>query len=113
VADLDAVQMRHVLINLLSNAIDASPDGGTVEVVVDAVGGELRLSVIDHGPGIDPENVAAVFEPFFSTKAPGQGTGLGLSVARGIVEEHGGAVTVSAGEGGGARFDVRFPLAGP
>lgn len=107
--ELDPQQMRHVLINLLSNAIDASPRGAAVEVVVDDDGSDLRIVVTDHGPGVPAENLAAIFEPFFTTKAPTEGSGLGLSVARGIVEEHGGRLSARSGVGDGTRFELRLP----
>jgi signal transduction histidine kinase len=109
-AALDAGLMRHVLVNLITNAIDASPDGGTVEVSVETDAHELVVEVADRGPGIAADRLETIFEPFFTTKASGAGTGLGLSVARGIVEEHGGTLVASSREGGGGLFVVRVPL---
>jgi two-component system, NtrC family, sensor kinase len=111
-ADLDAGQMRHVLINLVTNAIEASPDGAEVEVRVALDDGALRIEVSDHGEGISEDRLDQVFEPFFTTKAPGEGTGLGLSIARGIVKEHGGSLTARAGERG-TTFVVVVPLGLP
>ena len=111
--ELDPQQMRHVLINLLSNAIDASPPGASVEVTVDDDGPDVRMVVADHGRGIPPENLAAVFEPFFTTKAPTEGSGLGLSVARGIIEEHGGRLSAHAGVPDGTRLELRVPRVSP
>lgn len=109
--ELDPRHMRHVLVNLLSNAIDASPPGASVEVVIDDDGPNLRIAVRDHGPGIAPENLAAVFEPFFTTKASSEGSGLGLSVARGIIEEHGGHLSARPGVPDGTWFEMTLPRA--
>ncbi|MBN8613520.1 MAG: HAMP domain-containing histidine kinase [Deltaproteobacteria bacterium] len=107
--ELDPLHMRHVLVNLLSNAIDASPRGASVEVVIDDDGPNLRIAVRDHGPGIAAEHLAAVFEPFFTTKSSSEGSGLGLSVARGIIEEHGGHLSTRAGIPDGTCFEVTLP----
>lgn len=109
-AKLDAAQVRHVLINLVTNAIDASPPGQTVELRVSAKDGHLLLEVDDRGSGIAPERMEHVFDPFFTTKPKGEGTGLGLSIARGIVQEHGGTLALSAREGGGSTFVVDLPV---
>jgi signal transduction histidine kinase len=108
--EMDPIQMRHVLVNLLSNAIAASPDGAAVEVRVGESEDGAHVEVRDHGAGIPVERLAAIFEPFFTTKAPSEGTGLGLSIARGIVEEHGGHLTARAAPGGGSVFEVVLPL---
>lgn len=109
--EIDPGQMRHVLINVISNAIEASPPGERVEVEVAEDAGALRIAVVDHGPGIPEANLTAVFEPFFTTKAPSEGSGLGLSVARGIVEEHGGRLVAARDAAGGTRFELRLPRA--
>ena len=109
-AKLDAAQVRHVLINLVTNAIDASPATQTVELRVSATNDRLLLEVDDRGAGIPADRMDRVFDPFFTTKPKGEGTGLGLSIARGIVQEHGGTLVVSARDGGGSTFVVDLPV---
>ena len=110
---VDPAQIEQVLSNLIINAVQATvgDDPVHVEVGEDAGEGEVWIAVRDHGPGISDEIRPRLFEPFFSTKQVGQGTGLGLSVAWGIVHEHGGRIAVDAAVGGGARFVVRLPAA--
>ena len=105
----DAYQIRQVLLNLLTNAIHAVDSEGTITIAVAAVGDRQVITVSDSGPGIAPENLAKIFEPFFSTKAPDQGTGLGLFVSRGIVEKLGGTIEVASDIGRGAQFSVWLP----
>jgi two-component system sensor histidine kinase PilS (NtrC family) len=104
----DPKQMRQVLWNLLRNAAEAMPAGGRIDVDVQlADDGMLTLSVIDDGHGVsDP---AAVFEPFYTTRA--NGTGLGLAVVSRIIRDHGGSVWAENVAGRGARFLCRFPVA--
>lgn len=111
-----AAQLEQVILNLVMNAIDASPDGGTVAIRLlpaRAANGDLnvRLEVEDHGPGIPPDLRDAIFTPFFTTKD--SGTGLGLAVAHQIVAEHGGGLSVCPTPGGGATFTVSLPAATP
>jgi signal transduction histidine kinase len=108
----DANQLQQVLINLLVNAIEASPAGGRVEVTAAAEARDghagVGIRVRDSGPGVAPELRTAVFQPFFTTKPRGQGTGLGLAICRDIVRDHGGTIEV-ADDGGGATFVVWLP----
>lgn len=109
----DRAQLVQVVTNLLVNALHAMPDGGAVVLRVgERREGEQRwasLEVADEGVGM-PEAVAArVFEPFFTTKAAGKGTGLGLAVAKGIVDEHDGTLSVTSVEGEGTTFELRLP----
>lgn len=104
-------RLHQVVINLLHNAIDASPEGGTVRLGTRAVDGHIEIHVADEGPGIPPELQNKIFDPFFTTKPPGQGTGLGLSTCQAIVEEHGGRIELVPGEAqAGAHFVVHLPL---
>jgi CheY-like chemotaxis protein len=110
--------------NLVLNARDAMPDGGTIRIATAEVEVELaeaversvapgrfiRLSIADSGPGIPPEVLSHVFEPFFTTKAEGKGTGLGLATVHGVASQHGGFVDVDPGLGRGAVFHVHLPL---
>ncbi|HEX2191286.1 MAG TPA: ATP-binding protein [Longimicrobiaceae bacterium] len=106
-----ATLLRHVVLNLLRNAVQAlAPLGeGRVVVAVEHDGGRARVVVEDDGPGIAPGDLAHVFEPFFTTKEVGEGTGLGLAVSRGIVEEHGGSLVLESPPGGGVRAVVELP----
>lgn len=108
---LDVGQFHVVLVNLLLNALDAMPHGGKLSVqaeVGEGSSGACKLKVRDTGPGIAPEMAGRLFTPFASTKPTG--TGLGLSLARRIVEEHGGRIAAAGPEGGGACFTVVLPV---
>jgi signal transduction histidine kinase len=105
----DEAQIRQALVNLLRNAREAMPDGGSIEVRVLAHGMSVAIDVDDRGGGIPGEIRARVFDPFFSTK--GEGTGLGLAISRQIVEAHGGTITCEPREGGGTRFRITLPIA--
>jgi PAS domain S-box-containing protein len=106
-----AIELRQVAINLIANALDAVGDHGTVGVRTAHQGNTVELVIYDKGPGIPPELVNRIFEPFFSTKGQ-KGTGLGLWVTHGIVEKHGGAINVetdtTAGNSG-TRFVITLP----
>jgi signal transduction histidine kinase len=105
----DPYQLRQVLINLLSNAIHATPPGGRITVTVEDWDDSVVIKIQDTGTGIPRENLDKIFEPFFSTKKPGEGTGLGLYVSRGIVEKLGGGIQVESQLGQGAVFSIRLP----
>ena len=105
----DAGQMQQVLLNLAINARDAMPDGGTLTLRALSCGREVILEVEDTGGGMSDVTRAHLFEPFFSTKEPGKGTGLGLAVVHGIVVEHGGRIEVESTTGTGSLFRVAFP----
>ena len=105
----DSYQIRQVLLNLLTNAIQAVNSEGTITITIQDVGDSQAITISDTGQGIPRENLDKIFEPFFSTKSPGQGTGLGLFVSRGIVEKLGGTIDVASKIGQGASFSVRLP----
>jgi two-component system, NtrC family, sensor kinase len=98
------------VMNLVSNAIDADPDGGRVIVKTMDQGDDICISVTDTGKGVPPEIRGRIFDPFFTTKPIGQGTGLGLSISYGIVKTHGGTIAVESTAGVGSKFTVRLPL---
>jgi signal transduction histidine kinase len=104
-------QLLQVLVNLLLNACDASGEDGTIRVEGDVADGAIRLAVVDEGEGIPAENMGYVFNPFFTTKAPGKGRGLGLAVCYRVVAEAGGNLEVHSELGRGSRFTVRLPAA--
>lgn len=109
----DATQIQQVLTNLMTNAIQAMPDGGIVSVSVEQQDfpgkGRICMRVADVGGGIDSEDVKRIFEPFYTTKDVGQGTGLGLSIAYGIVKEHGGEIEVESSKSKPTTFSVYLP----
>jgi signal transduction histidine kinase len=105
-------EIKQVVLNLLTNALDSVDEGGLVEVRLSGGGGWAELEVADNGCGMTPEVLEHVFEPFFTRRREGQGTGLGLSISYRIVADHGGTIEAqSAGPGRGATFHVRLPLA--
>jgi len=107
----NANQLQQVLMNLMINAQQAMGDGGGKVDIVTFVNGEsVMITVVDTGPGIDEDIAAKIFEPFFTTKPAGEGTGLGLSVTYGIIQDHGGDISVERAESGGAKFVIRLPL---
>jgi len=106
-AAVDVNQFCTVLVNLLLNALDAMPRGGQLTVTLEAGVSELGCQVEDTGEGIDPEMAEQLFTPFSSTKETG--SGLGLSICRRIIEEHGGRIAGGNREGGGACFTFRLP----
>ena len=120
--DIDPSQLDRVLVNLIVNARDAMPTGGSItlatrfrelggEEVPGLPGGQyVVLCVADTGTGMDEQTQARVFEPFFTTKRPGEGTGLGLSTVYGIVAQSNGGITVQSEPGAGTRFDLYLPL---
>ncbi|MBX3371798.1 MAG: hypothetical protein KF793_15530, partial [Nitrospira sp.] len=108
----DADQMSQVLINLVMNAIHAMPEGGTLRVMLAPMPdrGMVTLTVADTGHGMPQEVIAKIFDPFFTTKEFGKGTGLGLTVVRGIIEEHSGTIQVESQPGAGTQFTIRLPI---
>jgi signal transduction histidine kinase len=107
----DHERLRQLLLNLLFNAADALGGKGRIEVHASNGDGMVRLTVLDDGPGIAEEIIAQIFDPFVTTKAPGQGTGLGLAVCYTIVEQLGGSIEAENRVQGGAAFEVRLPAA--
>ncbi|UCF67025.1 MAG: response regulator [Acidobacteriota bacterium] len=115
----DADGLLQALINLLTNALHAlqgaecqgGPRQVRVEIVPDGRD-QVCLSVSDNGPGISPENIGRIFDPFFTSKPEGQGTGLGLSLVEATVRDHGGQIDVDSVPGEGARFSITLPLGG-
>jgi two-component system cell cycle sensor histidine kinase/response regulator CckA len=106
----DRSVLEQVLLNLVVNARDAMPSGGTVTIRTRAEGAHMVLFVRDTGTGMTSEVRARAFEPFFTTKAVGRGTGLGLSTVYGLVRQSGGDVSVESTQGAGSAFTVRLPL---
>jgi len=114
--DLPRVGLSHdhlmqLLLNLVLNAADACTGAGRILVKAELVAGEVELSVEDSGPGVAPEVRPRLFEPFITTKEPGQGTGLGLAVCQSLVEAAGGELTLDETYVKGARFVAQLPRA--
>ncbi|MDO8644192.1 MAG: ATP-binding protein, partial [bacterium] len=106
-------RIQQVVMNLLTNAIHAMPQGGTISLVTEPVGSQgVGLKVQDSGVGISPENLPRIFDPYFTTKAVDEGTGLGLSICYSIIEEHAGKIEVTSTVGKGSCFSIRLPLTG-
>jgi signal transduction histidine kinase len=108
-----AGQLNQVFMNLLMNACDALEGRGRIRIRTRGLGDTVRIEFEDDGPGIAPEVVDRIFEPFFTTKPVGQGTGLGLSLSHGIVERHGGRMTVSSTPERGTVFVIELPREAP
>ncbi len=104
----NASELREVFVNLILNALEAMPAGGRIACRERQEDDRLVVEVTDTGGGIAPELQARIFEPFFTTKGP-QGSGLGLAVSYGIVQQHGGTLTVMSAPGAGATFTLSFP----
>jgi len=103
----DPSEIERVVFNLLTNAVEAMPEGGDLTVRVFAAGGEARISVEDTGTGIAEGDRAQLFRPFFTTRE--RGVGMGLAICRRIVEENGGGVAVESAPGSGSRFTIKLP----
>lgn len=106
----DPGQLHQAILNLAVNARDAMPLGGTLTFTSESAAGTLSVRVIDSGAGIPPELHQRIFEPMFTTKAEGQGTGLGLAVVKRVIEQHSGTIDLRSSPGFGAAFRLRFPL---
>ncbi len=120
----DSTQINQILINLCTNADHAMPDGGIIEIILNNIeldeantaqhsdlhpGRYVNLTVTDTGHGISQEVIDRIFDPYFTTKEVGKGTGMGLSVVHGIVKKHNGAITVKSEAGKGTTFSIFFP----
>jgi signal transduction histidine kinase/CheY-like chemotaxis protein len=121
--EADETQLQQVIMNLSLNARDAMPNGGALQISTSVIkltaedcylkpqfqpGTYVQLNIQDNGTGIPPENLSKIFEPFFTTKPVGKGTGLGLAVVYGIVQRHGGQITVKSEVGKGTQFSIYF-----
>jgi len=108
---LRSATLYHVVLNLLKNAIEAMPGGGRIDVRAQSLPDAVVLSVADTGPGIPPDVLPHMFEPFFSLKATGKGTGLGLVICKDLIEKQGGSIVAENRPEGGAVFTVTIPVA--
>jgi len=106
-------ELNTAFMDLIENGIEAIGDSGTIAISVNSDDSDLHIHFADTGRGISPDDVDSIFDPGFTTKGSGVGTGLGLSTALGIVQKHGGEITVESREGEGTTFTVRLPLTAP
>jgi signal transduction histidine kinase len=103
----DVEKLKQVALNLVVNALDVMPDGGTLRASVGGDANEVWMAIGDTGPGVDPSIMAEIFDPFFTTKAAG--TGLGLAIVRKIVDQHSGRIAVDTKKGEGTTVRILFP----
>jgi CheY-like chemotaxis protein len=112
----DSHALQQVFVNLIINAeqaIKGAQRGGTITIKTERENGTIRVSVSDDGPGIPEGELGLIFEPFYTSKPPGQGTGLGLAVSRKIVQGHGGEIRAASKEGKGTTFIIELPVVAP
>ena len=103
--------LQSVWLNLLMNAIDSlDKQPAEIRLSTHRLSKSIQITVTDNGKGIPPERLGRIFEPFYTTKAPGRGTGLGLSMSQRIVKQHGGSILVKSQPGIGSEFTVTLPL---
>ncbi len=103
-------QLRQVFLNLVSNARDAMPKGGTLSVATTSADENIEIKIADTGVGISDEHINKIFDSFFTTKDSVKGVGLGLSVCYGFIKDHGGDVQVKSQVGTGTTFEITFPI---
>jgi len=109
-ASFDKLKVKQAVVNVVRNAIEASPAAAEVLVRCRLADGDVEIAVADNGPGVAAADRAAIFAPFFTTKE--EGSGLGLAIAREFAEAHGGAITAETSPSGGAVFVLRLPAHG-
>ncbi len=107
----DTVQLELAMLNLITNALDAMPGGGTLNIGVSAIAGGVRIRVADTGTGIAADLLPRIFDPWVTTKSAGRGSGLGLSITRDVIASHGGTIAVASEAGAGAVFTIDLPAA--
>jgi two-component system, NtrC family, sensor kinase len=110
--EIDPAQLNQVLVNLVVNAIQAMPGGGELTIKTTSTIDEILIIIKDTGTGIEADKLESIFIPFYTTKGPNEGAGLGLPVALGIVQSHRGTITVDSKPGAGTAFTVSFPIGG-
>ena len=112
---LDFRQLEQVLINFLMNSIQAVGKKGKIDLKAYTLpaGNEVCIEIQDTGSGIPQNNIDKIFDPFFTTKEVGKGSGLGLSISHGIIQNHGGRIEVESEEGKGTKFSIFLPLLEP
>jgi two-component system, NtrC family, sensor kinase len=108
----DANQLQQCILNLIFNAVDAMPDGGTLTVAASSEGNPawVTIRITDTGHGIHEADMAHIFEPFYTTKQEGHGIGLGLSTTFGIIDRHGGTLSAASQPDKGTTFEIKLPV---
>ena len=106
----DFGKLQQVFLNLLFNARDAMPQGGCLALRSQRINSRLHVEISDSGVGIPREHLNKIYDPFFTTKTTGEGTGLGLAVTYGIIQEHNGTIQVRSGSDHGTTFILEFPV---
>ncbi len=106
----DSGQIEQVIMNLLSNSIQAITENGKIIVETSAKEDHIEISIMDNGCGIPKETLGKIFDPFFTTKKPGEGTGLGLAISYGIIKRHNGSIEVNSEVGKGTTFTIKLPI---
>ncbi len=109
---IDPDQIQQVFLNLILNARDAMPDGGSLDIAIGQTEGQVRMVFADTGAGIEAEVKEKVFDPFFSAKGPTKGTGLGLSICYSIIKDHGGIIEIDSAKDKGTKFIITIPVEG-
>jgi two-component system NtrC family sensor kinase len=107
---IDPIEFEQVIVNLINNSIDALPDGGNIRIRAIREKAQVHLELADNGVGIPPDELSRIFEPFYTTKPVGQGTGLGLSVCYGLVHSWGGRIKAESAEKKGTTMHIYLPL---
>jgi two-component system NtrC family sensor kinase len=108
-----ASQLNQVFMNILTNAIQAIPDQGEITITTARKGSQqITVSIRDTGVGMSPETAQKIFDPFFTTKDVNEGTGLGMSIAYGVIQKHGGDIEVKSAPGVGSEFIITLPIKG-
>ncbi len=107
---VDRKQMEQALVQLIRNACDAMHLGGTLRLITRSVGSEVQIIVADTGSGLSPEQLRHVFDPFYFINEQGQKAGMGLSIAHGVIQGHGGTIEVESQQGKGTTFTIHLPL---
>lgn len=108
----DKRQMEQVIFNIVINSVQALGRNGNILVKTSGTEGRINIEIRDNGPGVPEDIKSKIFDPFFTTKPMGEGTGLGLSICAGIVNEHGGFISIDGAEGTGAVFVISLPVEG-
>ncbi len=105
---LDPIDLQQALINLMINAVQSMAEGGILTINAFCKGSKVILEVSDTGEGIEEEDILKIFDPFYTTKAPGEGTGLGLWLTYDIVNSYGGEIAVTSRKNKGTTFSIKF-----